>query len=187
MKNTFLYLILSCTILYSCSAEKRISKFVKKKGPKEVIAVIAIEYPEYLKTDSVTIEKVKEVPVEVKVPEYIHDTVYKSKSDTINLCQFFTYSDNRLSMTITTKKGKTRVSYKINEVIIRDTVSVYIKETAACPPCPTVDVINSLQKRHIEAITKEETRKSFYRNSLIILLILVALYVIGKVKNFIPF
>jgi hypothetical protein len=162
------YLLILCVVLAtSCSLEKRIARSVKKHGAKETAAHIAREYPEYLRADTVRKTIVQEVQVEVKVPEVKIDTVYKT--DTLNNCQAFKFSDKNLSIEISEKNGKTKVDYKIKERGVKDVVKVETFVEIPCPPCPTVEIVQEVKEHYEGALMKQIGKKKFYRNGFLIL------------------
>ena len=178
-------------LFVSCSLDRRISKAVKRLGAKDVATHIAIEYPEYLRADSVPYAVNVEVPVEVKVPEIEYDTLYLP-SDTINECKSFNYTDKFLSFNVSEKKGKVKVNYTIKERELNSTENVKVEGKVPCPPCPTVDVVQNAKQYYEAKELKLLSQKAFYKKGffslLLLLLCLIAFqFFKGYLKTIFPF
>src|SRR3990167_1559472 len=177
-------------ILSGCSMEKRISKAVKRLGAKDVATHIAIEYPEYLRADSIPYAVNVEVPVEVKVPEIEYDTLYLP-SDTANECKAFNYSDKFLTFNVSEKRGKVKVNYTIKEREVKTTEKVKVEGKVKCPPCASNDIIDNAKEKFKDELSTEKTEKRFYKKgffSLLVLIILCFLWLIFKdyLKTILP-
>lgn len=177
-------------ILSGCSMEKRISKAVKRLGAKDVATHIAIEYPEYLRADTVRLDVVRHVPIEVIVPELVHDTIFRT--DTVNDCKAFNYSDKWIWFNVSEKRGKTKVDYNIKTRSIATVQTVTITENVPCPPCPTIDVVQNAKSYYERKEIVYLNRISFYKRGFFALLLLVLTYIgwrIAKIyfKISIPF
>lgn len=160
-------------LLFSCS-ERRIARFVKKNGPKQVAAHIAKEYPEYLKADTIRLIDTVTTVKEVIVPEIYHDTVIKA--DTINNCREFHYSDRNLVFNVLASK----VNYRIFERTVKDTVKIYIDKLIPCPPCPTETTVQEVVKQSEIKIAKNEGKLSFYSKGFWSLLVLLIIFIAYK-------
>jgi hypothetical protein len=173
-------LLILLLLFTSCSLDRRISKAVKRLGAKDVATHIAIEYPEYLRADTVEVEVVRNVTVEVKVPEIIFDTVVQTNCD-------FSYTDRFIWLDI--EKGN--LKYEIKKRNVTAPVSVTVSEKVPCPPCPTVDVVQNA-KHYYEAMElKLLERKSFYKKGFFSLLLLVICYIAFRlfgsyIRNLLP-
>lgn len=179
MKKILPLLILAI-LQYSCSEQKKIARFVKKNGPKQIAAHIAKEYPEYLKADTVRyIDTVITTRV-VKVPQVYHDTIIQS--DTINDCREFHYSDRNLLFNVMASK----VNYRIFERMFHDTAIVYIDKIIPCPPCPTETVVQEVVRQSEIEKSKNEGKLSFYSKGfwgLMILLLIIIGYKVLKISG----
>lgn len=177
-------------ILSGCSLEKRISKAVKRFGAKDVATHIAIEYPEYLRVDTVRLDVVRHVPIEVIVPELIHDTIFKT--DTVNDCKAFNYSDKWIWFNVSEKRGKTKVDYNIKQREVATVQAITITESVPCPPCPTIDVVQNA-KQYYEGKelgylnTISNYKKVCLGLSLVLLLIILGFVFRAYLKTIFPF
>jgi hypothetical protein len=161
------YLLLFAVLFTSCSAEKRIAKFVKKEGPKEVASFMVREYPEYFRSDSARVDTLIKTEVEIVTPEVVFDTFYVKPTD-----KGFTYQDKNLLFTIDSK-GK--LSYKIFSKTIKEIVEVPVKMAIACPPCPTQAVVDKAKEEMYKTLLKEKNkRRGWPINYYIYILLLIA-------------
>lgn len=176
MRNLLPVIIL---LIFSCSAEKKIDRFLRKVPPKQVAVHIAKNYPEYLKADTIRFIDTIVTTKVIRVPELIRDTIYDT--DTINDCRDFHYLDNVLRFDVRTSDEKTKVIYKIFERTIKDTVVVYVDKLIPCPPCPTEIIVQEIVKQHELTIAENKGKLSFFRNGFWILLAVILLAIGGKI------
>lgn len=177
MKKLFLLPIVAL-LLHSCSEQKKIARFVKKNGPKQIAAYIAREYPEYLKADTIRYIDTVIQKVEVRVPEVYHDTIILN--DTINDCKEFRYADKNLQFNV----KQSKVNYRIFERIVKDTVTVYIDKEIPCPPCPTETIVQEVKRQTEIEKAKNEGKLSFYLKGFWSLLTILLLIIGYKVLKF---
>lgn len=163
-------IVLLALITISCNEQRRISKFVKKHGPKEIATHIAEEYPHLFKTDTLLVRDSFPYRVEVLVPKIERDSIFNT--DTINLCRSFRYNDNFLSFIISEEKGKQRVRYIIKQRKVVDTVSIVREIKVPGPPCPTIDIIQNQKSKHDKEIAELRGELKTYKKLFAIFLIL---------------
>lgn len=173
MKKIPLLLLLAAFLL-SCSEQKKIARFVKKNGAKQIAAHIAKEYPEYLKADTIRyIDTILTTKV-IRVPEVFHDTIIRQ--DTINNCREFHYTDRNLQFNV----KQSKVNYRIFERIFHDTIAVYIDKEIPSPPCPTETIVQEVVKQSEMEKAKNEGKLSFYFKGFWALLILFVIIIVYK-------
>jgi hypothetical protein len=179
--RAILFLVGIVLLMISCNSEKRITKQIKKFGPKEAAIIIAKNWPEYLRADTQYVEKTVTKEVQVKVPEYIHDTTLVR--DTINDCNNFSYSDRSIELLIKkARSGKTQVKYVIKEKIVKDTVQVEVRIPVPCPPCPQQAVL----EKALADLQREKDKPEFWKHPLFWipwLIIFIAFFVIYFFKG----
>ncbi len=102
-KRTILFLLIFLgTILFSCSAEKRFQRFIKK-------------HPEFIETDTVWYRDTFFLEKKIIVPEYRDSFIIRT--DTVIETKRFV---------ITKYKDKFKVTYKADTLIVRDTLRLNV-------------------------------------------------------------
>lgn len=130
---------LGLLLLESCSTQKRLQRSIEKHGIKESISFVGAKYPEYFRTDSVT----------------VHDTIIRTDSIRIpgvdvsvslrDSLDWLVHESDSLRIAVNTKTGKTRVVVEPRLIEVHDTIHIRTE----CPPieCPEVKKLGDNLRR----------------------------------------
>jgi hypothetical protein len=131
-------LILLMIIFGSCNPTKKIQKFVRKNGAKDVLSVLISDYPELFNktTDTVFINK------NVYVPEIQIDTVYSAPN-----CPELNYRDTNIIFQV--KDNNVKYIIKERKIALHDTLFVDRKI-----PCPDINLLQKPKESEIKVIYK---------------------------------
>lgn len=175
MKTKLMYLLTVLLLLSGCSESKKIARFVKKNGARQVAAHIAVAYPEYLRADTIIYRDTIIQERLITVPEIVYDTILQT--DTVNNCIEFHYADRNLKFDVRAQK----VVYKIFERKITDTVTVYIDKKIPCNPCPTQIIVDEVVKQTEIEKAESKGKLNFYFKGFWSLFIIFAVFIAYKV------